>query len=86
MITILDARRIAQELYKLMRKDMKDRLAEAVANAEDEFLSHREAAEFLCTTPSALYVRKDVPYMKVGRKRIYSRNALTAFVRNGIPS
>lgn len=86
MLTIFDARKIAQELYKLMRKDMKDRMADAVANAEDEFLSHREAAAFLRTTPGALYIRKDVPYTKLGRKRIYSRNALDAFVRNRIPS
>ena len=86
MLTVLDARKIAQELYKLMRKDMKDRLAETVANAEDEFLSHRQAAEFLCMTPGSLYHRKDVPYTMIGGKRIYSRNALDAFVRRSAHS
>jgi hypothetical protein len=45
-----------------------------------EWMDHEECAEYLRTTPSALY-RLPVPHHKLGGKRLYSREEVDAAVR-----
>lgn len=80
-MTHREAKLIANELYKLMKKDIKGALAEAAERETDRYMTHREAAVLLCTTPTALYKDKFVPYTKMGSKRIYSEMELRHYLR-----
>lgn len=72
---------VAEELYRLMRKDIRAHIAAVVDSETDEFIGHKEAARMLGMTPGSLYHRDDVPYTLVGRKRLYSKAALRRYVR-----
>ena len=49
---------------------------------DDGFLSHREAAAFLCVSPSWLYNRRDIPAMRYSPRCVrYDREQLRAWAR-----
>lgn len=83
MMTQNDARKIAGELYKLMRKDVRKHLAAVVEVETDEFIGHKEAAAMLGMSPGGLYQRKDIPYSKPGKQRVYSKNMIIQLIRGG---
>lgn len=83
MITRQDAKKIAAELHSLLRKDVKQHLASIVEQElDDDFICHEEAARILGLSPSGLYQRKDIPYAKPGKRRLYSKTELIRIIRN----
>lgn len=51
-----------------------------------DFMNLKEAAQFLRVSTSVIYqlnARKKIPCRKIGRKIIFSRSELTAWVMNG---
>lgn len=83
MITQNDAKKIAGELYKLMRKDIPKFMSAVVEAEVDEYIGHKEAAAMLGMSQSGLYQRKDIPYSKPGKQRVYSKNVISRIVRGG---
>lgn len=63
-----------REFAKMVAKE----LAAVLANKQesDKYLTLKEAAKFLNMSESTLYKRQDIPYKKVGKRRMYSNNTL----------
>lgn len=63
-----------REFAKMVAKE----LAAVWANKQepDTYLTLKEAAKFLNMSESTLYKRQDIPYKKVGKRRMYSNNTL----------
>lgn len=74
---------VAQELYTLMRKDVKRHIAAIVETENEEYLSHREAAALLGMSPSGLYQRTDIPFSKPGKRRLYAKSTIIKYIRGG---
>ena len=71
-----DAKMIAEELYKLVRKELR-----TVAEDTDEFLTVDEAADFMRLSKSTLYKkRKVIPCVKINGSLRYSKNALIKYM------
>lgn len=72
-----EARAVAEELYKLMRNDVKRLVKEAVEEETSEWLGAREAAELLGWSLGTLYNRiDDVPHSKSGRVLRFKKSSL----------
>lgn len=79
----------AKELNTLAIK-MANILADKVANKvleklgwnTSQFLPRKEAAEFIGYSESYLKKRTDIPTYKIGRKTLYRKEDLTAFLNN----
>lgn len=81
-MTRSEARMVAEELYKLLRKDLIERVAEINAEANDRQLSTSEAAQFLgCSTKTIYNKIKSIPHYKVGKHLRFSEMALAEFIR-----
>ena len=56
---------------------------------ETDFMNLKEAAQFLRVSASVIYqlnAHKKIPCRKIGRKIIFSKSELTAWVMNGSAS
>lgn len=72
-----EARAVAEELYKLMRNDVKRLVKEAVEEETSEWIGAREAAELLGWSLGTLYNRIDtVPHSKSGRVLRFKKSSL----------
>lgn len=68
-----EARLIAEELHKLLRKDVEKYISKAVKDNSEEWLSTEEAARLLGVSLS--YMRhNDIPHTKVGRINKYKKS------------
>lgn len=68
-----DAKMIAEELYKLMKKDIKQLVSQAVTDETEEWLNSRQVAEMMGVSLS--YVRQnEIPHSKVGRLNRYRKS------------
>lgn len=78
-----EAKMIAEELYKLLRRDVQNAAGEALENCTDEdWLSTSQAAEYLGL--SAVYVKKhiaEIPHVKVGRLNRFTKRSLDAWAK-----
>lgn len=79
-----EARMIAEEMIPLIRKEIK-RIVETVLDREekkdDVFLGFIEASKL--TSLSVRYLKEhidEIPHTVVGRKKVFSRNALIEFM------
>ncbi len=76
-----DAKMIAEELYKLVRKELRTVAENLVIEDTDEFLTVDEAADFMRLSKSTLYKkRKVIPCVKVNGALRYSKNALIKYM------
>lgn len=74
------ARAIAEELFALMSGEIRKINPDDIV--PDEYLTVREAAEFLGWSVGTIYHRKDmIPHCKVGGSLRFSRKDLTRFIR-----
>lgn len=72
---------IAEELHKLIKKDIESHIETLVTNALDKTLSVEEAALKLGIKPKTLYNKiKQIPHTKVGRRLIFSENRLNEYM------
>ena len=68
-----ECKQIAEELYKLIQKDMKLYISQSVTAESDEWLTTEQAA--LQLRMSISYVmHNDIPYTKVGHRRRYRKS------------
>lgn len=70
-----EAKILAQEIYKLMKKDIKELVSQAVAEETDEYMSTKQAAELLGVSISYL-LHSDLPKTKVGKLNKYKKSDL----------
>lgn len=73
-----EARMLAEEIYKLIRKDIKLYAEQAVASETEEWMNTEEAAAFLGVSVS--YIKKnilDIPHAKIGKLNKFKKSALS---------
>jgi hypothetical protein len=68
-----EAKILAEELYKLMKKDIKNLVSQAVTEETDEWLTPEQAAGILSMSISYV-MHSDIPYTKVGHRRRYRKS------------
>ncbi|GAB6868787.1 helix-turn-helix domain-containing protein [Bacteroides rodentium] len=68
-----DAKMIAEELYKLMRKDVKQLVCQSVREEAEEWLTTKQAAELMGMSVSYIE-HSDIPHTKVGRLNRYKKS------------
>lgn len=76
-----DARMLAEELYRLMHKDVKMYISSAVQAETEEWLNTDQAAEFLGVSVS--YIKKnilDIPHSKIGRLNKFRKSSLIEYL------
>ena len=76
-MTRTDARMIAEELYKLMKKDIKSLVSEAVKMESDEYLNTSEVSKLMGVSIS--YVKQNIssiPHTKVGRLNKFRKSEI----------
>lgn len=66
------AEKVAKKIYDMMPKP------------PEEFLTTAEAAEYLNMSASAIYHATDIPYTKRGKKKLYTKAALAAYMNREI--
>lgn len=72
-MTRSEARMLAEELYKLMRKDVKQLVQQSVSEETDEWLTTEQAARMMGVSIS--YIKQnDIPHSKVGRLNRYRKS------------
>lgn len=64
---------LAEELYRLMKKDIKNIVSQAVTKETDEWLTPEQVAEMLSMSISYV-MHSDIPYTKVGHRRRYRKS------------
>lgn len=72
-ITDRQCRLIAEELHKLMHKDIKLLVSQAVTKETDEWLTPEQVAGMLSMSISYV-MHSDIPYTKVGHRRRYRKS------------
>ena len=76
-----EARIIAEELYKLMRKDVKRLVEETIIECSDEWIGVGEAANILGCSVGTLYNNIDsVPHTKNGRLLRFRKASLIKYL------
>ena len=68
-----DAKMIAEELYKLMKKDIKQLVRQSVSEGTEEWLTTEQTARMMGVSTS--YIKQhDIPHSKVGRMNRYKKS------------
>ena len=82
-----EARMVAAELAPLLIKEVRRAVKETMErdrSDNDTLLNVAEAADFLRKTPRWVQDHRDeIPSVKLGRRRVYSRNELMAYLQRG---
>lgn len=80
-MTRTEARILAEELYKLMRKDVKRIVEETVIECSDEWVGVGEAANILGCSVGTLYNNiSNIPHTKNGRLLRFKKSALIKYL------
>lgn len=80
-MTRTEARILAEELYKLMRKDVKRIVEETVIECSDEWVGVGEAANILGCSVGTLYNNiSHIPHTKNGRLLRFKKSALIKYL------
>jgi excisionase family DNA binding protein len=80
-MTRTEARILAEELYKLMRKDVKMFVEATVVKCSDEWVGVGEAAEILGCSTGTLYNNiSNIPHTKNGRLLRFKKSALIKYL------
>jgi excisionase family DNA binding protein len=80
MMTRNDARIIAEELYRLIKKDSQ-LLSNIVREVNEEYMNSHQASEFLNVSLQFLKKNiKDIPHTKVGRLNRFKKSSLIEYM------
>lgn len=80
-MTRTEARILAEELYKLMRKDVKRIVEETVIECSDEWVGVGEAANILGCSVGTLYNNiSKIPHTKNGRLLRFKKSELIKYL------
>lgn len=85
MIRRQEAKMIAEELYMLIRPDLRKATKDMLEKDTEEFLNIKDAAALIGCSPSTLYKTKDRigAYTKVGNQLRFPKSALMQLIREG---
>lgn len=77
-MTRTEAKMIAKELYKLIKKD----LPLLVRDVTDEYLNTKEAAQFLGVSVHYIYKNiDDIPHTNIGKLHKFKKSALMDYLK-----
>lgn len=80
-MTRTEARAVAEELYKLMRKEFKTLVKEVVEENADDWVGTVEAAKILGCSIGSLYNNiSNIPHTKNGRLLRFRKSALIKYL------
>lgn len=83
-MTRAEAKMVAQELHRLLHKDIEKAVHAHIEDVSDTYIGVQEAAEMLKLSPSTIYNnRARLPCSKVGGRLLFSTNALKEIIRTG---
>lgn len=68
-----EAKILAEELYKLMKKDVKQLVQQSVRDENDEWLTTKQTAELMGMSVSHV-LHNDIPHSKVGNRNRYRKS------------
>lgn len=85
IMTRAQAKIIAEELYKLMRNDIREIVRETTIFENEEYLTSVDAAKMLNWSIGTLYNRKDDigSYIKVGNQLRFPKTQLKRIIESG---
>lgn len=85
MLTRNQAKMIAEELFKLIRGDIRQVSAEIQLSETEEYLSMKEAANFLGVCYNTVWKRKEEwgCYLKVGNRILFPKSKLNQVIAQG---
>lgn len=72
-MTRTEAKLVAEELYKLMRKDIKGVISNAVEKETDVWMNAHEVAAYMGVSLGYV-MRSDIPHAKIGRMNRYRKS------------
>lgn len=80
------AKMIAEELFKIIRKDCIEATKEIVKDETEEFICLKDAARILGISPSTMYKKKDQYgcYTKINGRIRFAKSRLCRAVQSGI--
>lgn len=85
-MTRTEARMIAEEFYKLIKKDVKGFVQDAVVDGQDEYFNTKQAAEYLGVSESHIRHNIDfIPCTKVGGRYRFRKSKLSAYMSRKSP-
>ena len=70
---------LAEEIYKLMKKDIKTIVSQVVTEEADEWLTPEQVARMLSMSISYV-MHSDIPYTKVGCRRMYIKSYIVKMI------
>lgn len=80
-MTRTEARMVAEELYKLIHKDVKTIISKTVKEETEEWIGTKEAANILGWSIGTLHNRiNEVPHTKLNNKLRFKKSTLLQFL------
>lgn len=80
-MTAFEAKQVAEEMYKLLRKDIKKHIREAIDDVYNTPMNLDEAAEYLKIPKQTIYKNVSrIPHTKVGRRLRFLKKDLDAYI------
>ena len=78
-MTRSEAKILAEELYKLMKKDIKNLVSQAVEKETDEWLTAEQVADMIGVSISYV-MHSDIPHSKIGRLNRYRKSDIVKLI------
>ena len=80
-MTRTEARKVAEELYKLIHKDVKNIVSQTVKEETEEWIGAKEAAKVLGWSVGTLYNRiEEIPHTKLNNRLRFKKSALLQYL------
>ena len=81
-MTAKEINTLAIKMANILADKVANKVLEKLGWNPSQFLPRKEAAEFIGYSESYLKKRTDIPTYKIGRKTLYRKEDLTAFLNN----
>lgn len=82
-MTRSEARMVAEEFYKLMRRDERLRSLETGKSYSKEWIGSKAAADMLDCTKKTLYSHiEDIPHVRVGNRYKFKKSELLKYLED----
>lgn len=81
-MTAKELNTLAIKMANILADKVADKILQKLDYNTSQFLPRKEAAEFIGYSESYLKKRTDIPTYKIGRKTLYKKEDLTAFLNS----
>ena len=81
-MTAKELNTLAIKMANILADKVADKILQKLGYNTSQFLLRKEAADFIGYSESYLKKRTDIPTYKIGRKTLYRKEDLTAFLNN----